>query len=50
MNLNGNKLAFKIDLVDACGEDQTGQLLGQGLVVAGGKVGKVNLGCHGGTS
>ena len=50
VDFDGHKLAFKIDLIHAGSQNQTGQLLGKCLVVAGGKVGKVNLGCHGGTS
>ena len=46
MDLDGYEFILKIDLIDAGGEDQPGQLLGQGLRSAGAEVGEINLGCH----
>ena len=46
VNLDGDELVLKIDLVDTGGEDQPGQLLGQGLGRAGAEISKINLGCH----
>ena len=46
VNLNGDKLVFKIDLVDTGGENQTGQLLGQRLGSTGAEICKINFRGH----
>ena len=35
VDLDGHEFALEIDLVNACGQDQPGQLLGQGFVISG---------------
>ena len=47
VDLNGYELVLEVDLVDTGGQDQPGQLLRQGLHIAGAEISKVNLGCHG---
>ena len=47
VNFDGHKLVLKINLVDSGGEDQPGQLLGQGFGCTGAEVGKVYLRGHG---
>ena len=46
VDLDGYELILEVDLIDAGGENQPGQLLGQRLGRAGAEVGKINLGCH----
>ena len=46
VNLDGDKLVLEIDLINTGGENQPGQLLGQGFGRAGAEIGKINLGCH----